>query len=47
MIPDTDYITDRAANNFCDDFQVKPSSDQAPSSSKADAIEKAKKLLGG
>jgi len=47
MIPDTDYITDRAANNFCDDFQAKPSGSSAPSTSKADAIEKAKKLLGG
>jgi|GEM_PF-3354038 len=45
MIPDTDYIVDRAANNFCDDFQVKPAG-KTESTSRADAIERAKRLLG-
>ncbi len=45
MIPDTDYITDRTANNFCDDFQVKLAGKQE-TISRSDAIEKAKKLLG-
>jgi hypothetical protein len=45
LIPDTDYITDRAANNFCDDFQVK-NENGPPPPSREDAINRARRLLG-
>ena len=47
-IPDTDFISDRSANNFCDEFKMKEEGRSPPSSlSREAAIERAKKLLGG
>lgn len=42
MVPGTDYIADRTANNFCDEFQLLG---KAPSA-KADPKDVSKKLFG-
>lgn len=39
LVPNTDPISDREANNYCDEFKVKTKADEKPKP-KADDIEK-------